>query len=104
MKMGMKVTVLIQQRVRGLADGLTEENPRQGELIFKDVAEFLHTLKIVANHTYPIPDGSYALIGCSSYDSNDVWVVGWRREDGKFEKLSVFSSQMMTSEASETRT
>ncbi len=78
--------------VRGLADGLTEEKPRQGELVFKDAAGSPHTLKIVATHTYPIPDGLYALIGISFGDSNDAWVVGWRREDGKFEKLSVFRS------------
>ncbi len=78
--------------VRGLADGLKEEKPRWGELVFKDAAGLPHTLKIVAAHTYPIPDGLYALIGCSIDDSSDAWVVGWRREDGKFEKLSVFSS------------
>ncbi len=78
--------------VRGLAEGLTEEKPHQGEMVFKNAAGLPHTLKIVAAHTYPIPDGSYALIGCDLYDSSDVWVIGWRREDGKFEKLSVFSS------------
>ncbi len=81
MKTGMKVTVFIQQMLRGLAEGLTEEKSRQGELIFKDAAGSPHTLKIVAAHAYPIPDGSYALIGCDLYDSSDVWVMGWRRED-----------------------
>ncbi len=78
--------------VRGLAEGLTGEKPRQGEMVFKNADGLPHTLKIVAAHTYPIPDGSYALIGCSFDDSSDVWVIGWRKEDGKFEKLSVFRS------------
>ncbi len=78
--------------VWGLAGGLTEEKPRQGEVVFNDAAGSPHTLKIVANHTYPIPDGLYALIGCALYDSNNLWVVGWQREDGKFQKLSVFCS------------
>ncbi len=80
--------------VRGLSDGLTEEKPRQGEMVFNNAAGSPHTLKIVAAHTYPIPDGLYALIGCGSdrYGSSDVWVIGQRKEDGKFEKLSVFSS------------
>ncbi len=63
--------------VQGLAEGLTEEKPRQGEMVFNDAAGSSHTLKIVAAHTYPIPDGSYALIGCSFIGSSDVCVVGW---------------------------
>ncbi len=58
--------------VRGLAKGLTEEKPRQGEMVFKDAAGSPHTLKIVATHTYPIPDGLYELIGFPLYDSSDV--------------------------------
>ncbi len=61
-------------------------------MVLKDASRSPHTLKIVANHTYPIPDGSYALIGCSFDDSSDVRVISWRREDGEFEKVSVFSS------------
>ncbi len=78
--------------VRGLAEGMSEEKPRQGEMVFNNAAGSPHTLKIVATHTYPIPDGLYALIGWSFHDSSDVWVIGWQRMDGKFEKLSVFSS------------
>ncbi|PBK85440.1 hypothetical protein ARMGADRAFT_1018087 [Armillaria gallica] len=80
--------------VRGLSQVPTEENPRQGQLIFKDPAGSPHTLQIVADHAYPIPDGSYTLIGCSGMLSPNLyhWAVGQLREDGKFEKLSVFSS------------
>ncbi|KAK0430123.1 hypothetical protein EV421DRAFT_1913380 [Armillaria borealis] len=74
--------------VWGLAEGQKEKNHRQGEMAFKDAAGSAHTFKIVANHTYLIPDGSYTIIG-SSY-CRDRWVVGRLREDGNFEKLSVF--------------
>ncbi len=80
--------------VRGLTEVPEEEKPRQGELVVTDVNGISHTLKIVAHHAYPIPDGSYALIGCDD-DGRllcDIWVVGWLREDRKFEKLSVFRS------------
>ncbi|KAK0429886.1 hypothetical protein EV421DRAFT_1940574 [Armillaria borealis] len=63
--------------VRGLDDGLKEEKPRQGEMVFNDATGLPHTLKLVATHTYPIPDGLYALIGCSFDRSSDVWVIGW---------------------------
>ncbi len=43
--------------VQGFAEGLTEEKPQQGELVFKDAAGSPHTLKIVATHTYLIPEG-----------------------------------------------
>ncbi len=78
--------------VWGLAEGLTEESSRRGEMVINDTAGWPHMLEIVAMHTYPIPDGSYALIGCDVLDFDDVWVVGWRTEDGKFERLSVFRS------------
>ncbi len=53
-----------------------------------------HTVKIVADHAYPIPDGSYTLICCDADGElpADIWVVGRLREDGTFEKVSVFSS------------
>ncbi|PBK62364.1 hypothetical protein ARMSODRAFT_964212 [Armillaria solidipes] len=80
--------------VWGLAEGLMEEKPRQGELAFKDATGSPHTLKIVAHHEYPIPDGSYTLIGCDDVGHlpSDIWVVGRLRDDGKFQKLSVFRS------------
>ncbi len=93
-------------KVRGLADTSDKEMPRQGELVFKDDTEEPLTFNILADHQYPIPDGSYTLIGCKreNYDGKDadgtarwiivtskMWVVGKRRPDGKFEKLSVVS-------------
>ncbi|PBK63689.1 hypothetical protein ARMSODRAFT_979815 [Armillaria solidipes] len=49
--------------VRGLAEAPKGGKPRLGELVFKDAAGSLHTFKIVAHHTHPIPDGSYTLLG-----------------------------------------
>ncbi len=83
--------------VRGLDEGLGEEKPRQGVMVFKDAAGSPYTFRIVADHMYPIPDDSYALIGSSDQDSMlnpslDLWVVGRLNEYRKFEKLSVFRS------------
>ncbi|KAK0224350.1 hypothetical protein IW262DRAFT_886459 [Armillaria fumosa] len=84
--------------VWGLDEGLKEEKPRQGAVFFKNAAGVSCTFTILAQHVYPIPDGSYALIGASDQDDWDstcllpVWVVGQLRDDGKFEKLSVFRS------------
>ncbi len=83
--------------VRGLDEGLDEEKPRQGVMVFKDAAGSPYTFRIVADHMYPIPDDSYALIGSSDQDSMlnpslDLWVVGRLNEYRKFEKLSVFRS------------
>ncbi len=80
--------------VCGLAEGQKETNHQQGEMVFNDAAGSHHTFKIVTAHAYPIPNGSYTLIGCND-ECNlpvDIWVVGQRREDGKFETLSVFRS------------
>ncbi|KAK0499250.1 hypothetical protein EDD18DRAFT_1377266 [Armillaria luteobubalina] len=83
--------------VRGLDEGSKEEKPRQGEIFYKHAAGFSRTFKILADHVYPIPDGSYALIGASNWDDWSstcplrFWVVGRLRDDRKFEKLSVFS-------------
>ncbi|KAK0499258.1 hypothetical protein EDD18DRAFT_1377286 [Armillaria luteobubalina] len=74
--------------VQGLDKGQEEENPRRGKMVFKN-----HTFKIFADHMFPIPDGSYTLIGvndCSSSFPLNLWVVGRLKEDRKFEKLSVF--------------
>ncbi len=93
-------------KVQGLADISDKETPRQGELVFKDGTEEPLTFNILADHQYPIPDGSYTLIGCKKqeYDGEEadgterwiivtskMWVVGKRRPDRKFEKLSVVS-------------
>ncbi|SJL16591.1 uncharacterized protein ARMOST_20117 [Armillaria ostoyae] len=77
--------------VRGLE--YDEEGPRQGELIVRDPNGERHTLKIFADHQYPIPDGSYTLIGARGWSNEAFWAVGKPRQDGKFEKLSVFNMQ-----------
>ncbi len=78
--------------VWGLAEVPEEDIPREGELLIRDSTLKPHTLKVVAHHTYPIPEGIYTLIGCHLKFSSDIWVVGWPRDDGMFEKLLVFSS------------
>ncbi|KAK0230074.1 hypothetical protein IW262DRAFT_1520780 [Armillaria fumosa] len=80
--------------VRRLGEIPNEGEPRRGELVLQDGAEEPHTLKVVADHAYPIPDGSYTLISCDADGElpTDIWVVGRLREDGRFEKISVFSS------------
>ncbi|SJL16848.1 uncharacterized protein ARMOST_20377 [Armillaria ostoyae] len=84
--------------VRGLSEVPAEKKLRQGELAFKDGHGAPQTLKIVADHAYPIPDGLYTVIACTEYwypyrnSQVNSWVVGWRRKDGNFEKLSVFRS------------
>ncbi len=79
--------------VRGLAVAPKEGIHRQGELVFEDPTGSSHTFKILADHTYLIPDGSYTLLGSNRWYTNWVyWVVGRLRDDGKFEKLSVFRS------------
>ncbi|KAK0467626.1 hypothetical protein IW261DRAFT_1573800 [Armillaria novae-zelandiae] len=79
--------------VRGLGEVLNESTPRQGELVFNDTNGASHTLKIVADHAYLIPDGFYTLLGCHDILSGpDRWVVGQSRQDGRYEKLSIFRS------------
>ncbi len=75
--------------MRGLGEVPKEEKPREGQLVVKDITGASHAFRIVADHKYPIPDGSYTFIGPTLARSY-LWVVGWLREDGKFEKLSVF--------------
>ncbi len=75
--------------VRGLGEVRKDEKPREGQLVVKDMTGASHAVRIVADHKYPIPDGSYTLIGLF-FGRRSPWVVGRLREDGKFEKLSVF--------------
>ncbi|KAK0499332.1 hypothetical protein EDD18DRAFT_1460286 [Armillaria luteobubalina] len=80
-------------QVRGLCQVPNKPMLRQGKLVFDDANGESHTLKVIANHSYPIPDGFYKLLGCKGIHSNpDRWVVGHVRQDGRFEKLSVFRS------------
>ncbi len=62
-------------------------------MVFDDAAGSPRSFKVLADHMYPIPDGSYVLVGSSGLDlMRDLyfWVVGRLREDRRFEKLSVF--------------
>ncbi|KAK0436808.1 uncharacterized protein EV420DRAFT_1317299 [Desarmillaria tabescens] len=49
--------------VQGLSDGPQGGMPREGRLIIKDHTGTLQTIKIIAEHEFPIPDGPYTLIG-----------------------------------------
>ncbi len=85
--------------VRGLdnkfkaSDVSAQKTSRRGELHLKDSNGKTHTFKIIVDHTYPIPDGPYALIGSTGFPSTRsalLWVVG-KMQDEKFKKISVFS-------------
>ncbi len=88
--------------VKGLSRPSYNDMPRQGVLVVKDNTGSTHTFKIVADHTYPTPKGSYTLLGSTdrrnlvgtSFEDHNrslcFWVVGRQRRDGKFQKLSVF--------------
>ncbi|PBK90575.1 hypothetical protein ARMGADRAFT_1032564 [Armillaria gallica] len=76
--------------VQGLAEGGEEGWLREGKLIVKD-----ETFEIVAAHNYPIPEGTYTLLGSrplspSRQVQEQYWVAGKRLPDNKFQKLSVF--------------
>ncbi|KAK0445311.1 uncharacterized protein EV420DRAFT_1720606 [Desarmillaria tabescens] len=77
--------------VNGLAE--TSGEPRWGKLSIKDNTGGFCECKIIANHTYPIPDGWYTLIGTGGrrIRSGRTWVVGRQRYGKKFEKVSVIS-------------
>ncbi|KAK0457586.1 uncharacterized protein EV420DRAFT_1480647 [Desarmillaria tabescens] len=79
-------------RVRGLSDESTPETPRHGELDVTDRSGENYTFEIVANHTFPIPDGLYTLIGTSSYPYFRVAVIGKiEGPEKKFRKVSVIN-------------
>ncbi|SJL13311.1 uncharacterized protein ARMOST_16751 [Armillaria ostoyae] len=79
--------------VRGLAEGKQEGKRRQGELVLQDDVGQSHTFQIFADHQYPIPEGSYTLIGNSPVIMNQFqeqhWVVGQRQN--LFKKVSIFT-------------
>ncbi|KAK0421706.1 hypothetical protein EV421DRAFT_1915732 [Armillaria borealis] len=52
--------------VQGLSEARKELKCRQGELVLKDVIGIPYTVKILADHAYPIPNGFYTLI-CGLY-------------------------------------
>ncbi|KAK0230042.1 hypothetical protein IW262DRAFT_1520709 [Armillaria fumosa] len=77
--------------VQGLSKVPKEVKPREGELVINSSTMAPYTLKILVDHTYPIPDGLYTLIGWRGIMSgSQLWVVGQLTEDGMFKKLSVF--------------
>ncbi|PBK63803.1 hypothetical protein ARMSODRAFT_962842 [Armillaria solidipes] len=89
--------------VYGLAHGSYEEGkPRQGELVIQDGTGAPHVINVFAHHAFPILDGWYTLIGKKIFqvrkkfpayiDRSEYWVVGWRRQDQRFEKLSVINT------------
>ncbi|KAK0499365.1 hypothetical protein EDD18DRAFT_1441019 [Armillaria luteobubalina] len=78
--------------VRGLNKKSKNGKSRVGKLVLKDATGASRILKIVARHAFRIPNGSYTLIGCDGMCYSDFWVVGQLRDDGKFEKISVFYS------------
>lgn len=61
-----------------------------GKLVVKDDMEASHTFQITADHGYPIPDGLYTLLG-STDSLRFLCAIGRLRQDGKFEKLLVFT-------------
>ncbi|KAK0184431.1 hypothetical protein F5146DRAFT_1006437 [Armillaria mellea] len=81
---------IMSGEVRGLAYQPHDENIRHGELVVKDSTGASHSIKVIADHQYPIPQCLYTLMG-SRGDADSFmkyWVVGHRRMRG-FEKLSV---------------
>ncbi|SJL16898.1 uncharacterized protein ARMOST_20428 [Armillaria ostoyae] len=83
--------------VRGLSHLTYDGMPRQGELVIKAYTGSIYTFKIIADHTYPIPEDSYTVLIQVNENWKDVdhfrqsfCVVGRQRHDGKFEKTSVF--------------
>ncbi len=85
--------------VSGLSD--TSDKPRQGELFLKNDTGIFRTSTVIAEHTYPISDGWYTLIGTKKghvsvtcvrrncWGLMDIWVIGQLRKDGTFQKVSV---------------
>ncbi|SJL10654.1 uncharacterized protein ARMOST_14045 [Armillaria ostoyae] len=89
--------------VSGLAHGSYEEGrPRQGELVIQNGTGAPHAFNVFAHHAFPIPDSWYTLIGKKIFrmrkkfpvdiDWSGCWVVGWRRWDQRFVKLSVINT------------
>ncbi|KAK0199646.1 hypothetical protein DFS33DRAFT_1363873 [Desarmillaria ectypa] len=77
--------------VRGLFEGDFRGQERRGELVVEDRTGTECIFEIIARHQYPIPDGSYTLLGTMCADDIVLcWVVGWRLPDQRLKKLSVF--------------
>ncbi|KAK0491915.1 hypothetical protein EDD18DRAFT_1465671 [Armillaria luteobubalina] len=82
--------------VQGLGEESQDGRHREGELLVEDITGGKHTFRIVADHQYLIPEGSYMLVGslaCASegtFEEEQRWVVGERLSGGMFKKVSVF--------------
>ncbi|KAK0184435.1 hypothetical protein F5146DRAFT_1074633 [Armillaria mellea] len=82
---------IMSGEVYGLEDQSNNENPRYGQLVVKDSMGTPHSIKVIASHQYPIPQGLYTLMG-SNGDADifmKYWVVGHQRKRNRFKKLSV---------------
>ncbi len=87
--------------VRGLGDATdasAQTKSRRGELFLEDRHGKTHTFKIIADHAYPISDGTYTLIGSTGFPSTQsalLWVVGKTESSNEefkyFRKSSVLS-------------
>ncbi len=60
-----------------------------GQLVVKDDTGTECSFEITVSHQYPIPDGSYTLLGTTDKSSNIHWVIGRRLLDRRLRKLSV---------------
>ncbi|PBL01377.1 hypothetical protein ARMGADRAFT_1059136 [Armillaria gallica] len=82
-----------------LAVGGVEGIDRCGELVVEDADGTAHAFNILASHQYPIPEGTYTLLGSDPvpwYNKNAIcspqyWVIGRRLPSRMFEKVSVFT-------------
>ncbi|KAK0438798.1 hypothetical protein EV421DRAFT_2037654 [Armillaria borealis] len=81
--------------VRGLSRVDSRGRDRQGEVVVEDDTGTESTFEVFACHQYPIPDGSYMLLGTIGiFEAAEElycvrWVVGWRLPDQRLKKLSV---------------
>ncbi len=79
--------------IQGLGNADPKCQPRWGKLIIEDATKTKHLFETVAYHQYPIPDGSYVLLGSEPLYDNKVheqyWAVGTRSPEQLFEKVSV---------------
>ncbi|PBK70315.1 hypothetical protein ARMSODRAFT_1083950 [Armillaria solidipes] len=84
--------------VRGLAVAGVEGINRHGKLVVEDADGMAHAFNILASHQYPIPEGTYTLLGSDPFIFSQegkicwpqYWVVGRRLPSKRFEKVSVF--------------
>ncbi|SJL05273.1 uncharacterized protein ARMOST_08639 [Armillaria ostoyae] len=84
--------------VRGLAVAGVEGINRHGKLVVEDADGMAHAFNILASHQYPIPEGTYTLLGSYPFTVSQegkiywpqYWVVGRRLPSKRFEKVSVF--------------